>query len=149
MKTSFLSISLLLSSLFLSAQKRELPIRVLDATEQFWISGAPGGRTGTNYSIRVYINTKAPVEFMYVWLGKENVPFNLEQMDLEIQKKIGLGDSVILFSTMVNGEKDPSFEPKRLPIDYKGRALIQCQVNGKARYFIVKQFRKLSNVSGQ
>lgn len=153
MKTGVrLIISLMLLLMFAvqaPAQKRSLPIRVLDATEQSWFSGAPGGYSGISYSIKVYINTHRPIELEYVWLGKEYVPFQLEMMNLEIDKKPGLGDSVLLTYRSVYGLKDTTIQPKPLPVAYKGAALIQCRVDGKTRYFIVTKFRPLPALQGQ
>lgn len=139
----------LVSGLSISAQKRELPIKVMEATSQTWISGAPGGRTGIKYFIKVYIHTNKKVEFKNIWIGKENVPFDVEFFSLDIPKKIEQGDSLLLTYNRVNREKNENSEAKRLPINYKGAALIETVIDSKARYFIVKKFRQLPSLRGQ
>ncbi len=139
----------LLSVLSLTAQKKQLPIKVIDATSQSWVSGAPGGRTGTKYSIKVYIRTDKKVEFINLWLARENVPFDVEFFSLDIPKKIQQGDTLLLTYNKVNGEKNENAEGKRLPIDYKGAGLIELTIDGKARYFIVKRFKQLQPLRGQ
>src|SRR5690349_16879630 len=86
----------------LLAQKKGLPVKVIEATQQNWVSGAPGGRTGTKYAIKVYINTQQKVEFQNIWIGKENVPFDVEFFSLDIPKKIQYGDSLLLTYNKVN-----------------------------------------------
>jgi hypothetical protein len=130
-------------------QKKGLPLKVIEATEQHWVSGAPGGRTGTKYAIKVYINTQQKVDFQNIWLGKENVPFNVEFFSLDIPKKIQYGDSLLLTYNKVNNEvKEPNAR-KRLPIQYKGVALIESVIDGKARYFIVKNIQTLPDSRGR
>ena len=149
MKFSVVYLLLLFAVQFSFCQKKELPIKVIEATSQTWISGAPGGRTGTKYTIKVYIRTDKKVEFKNVWIGKENVPFNVEFFSLDIPKKIQQGDSLLLTYNNINGEENENADAKRLPVNYKGVALIESVVNGKTRYFIVKNFRKLPALRGQ
>lgn len=145
-----IALLLLVVSVQLSfAQTKGLPVKVLEATKQSWVSGAPGGRTGTKFSVKVYINTKAKVEFKNLWIGKENVPFDVEFFSLDIQKRIEYGDSLLLTYNKVNGEKSDNPGARRLPMTYKGAALIETIVGGKARYFIVKAFKITETVRGQ
>jgi hypothetical protein len=144
-----LALLLLVSAQLTFAQTKGLPVKVLEATKQSWVSGAPGGRTGTKFSVKVYINTKAKVEFKNLWIGKENVPFDVEFFSLDIQKRIEYGDSLLLTYNKVNGEKSDNPGARRLPIAYKGAALIETTVGGKARYFIVKAFKITEAVRGQ
>src|ERR1043165_1614274 len=132
-----------------NAQKKALPVKVIDATQQNWVSGAPGGRTGTKYSIKVYINPKQKVDFQNIWIGKENVPFDVEFFSLDIPKKIQYGDSLLLTYNKVNNEVNEPGTRKRLPIQYKGAALIETTLDGKARYFIAKTFRIIAASKGQ
>jgi len=125
------------------AQKKERPIKVIEATQHNWISGAPGGRTGTNYSIKVYINTSRKVEFKNLWIGADNVEFDIEFFSLDIPKKIQQGDSILLTFNKVSGESSVNSEAMHLPIAYKGEALIATTIDSKARYFIVKSFKRL------
>lgn len=122
-----------------------LPVKVSEATELHWVSGAPGGRSGTKFSIKLLIKTSDKVEFVNVWLGSQNVPFNLELFSQETQQPIKEGDSVLLTYNQINHEADTDFRQKRAPMEYKGAALIECLINGKAQYLIVKSFRKLED----
>lgn len=131
------------------AAKKSNPIKIMDATKQSWVSGAPGGRSGTNYSIKVYVNTKQKLEFKNLWLGADNVLFDVSLYAQERQKKIQYGDSVQVSSNVITGEKKNPDDRKRLPLDYKGAALIECTVDGKARYFIVQEFKEIPVLHGQ
>lgn len=143
-------VSLFLCTLFLSFTGTKcLPVKVADATELHWVSGAPGGRSGTKFSIKLLIKTAEKVEFGNVWLGTQNVPFNLELFSQETQQKIKEGDSVLLTYNQINNEPDTNTEAKRLPLEYRGAALIECRINGKAQYLVVKSFRKLEEVRGE
>ena len=135
--------------LLASAQKKELPVKVIEATSQYWVSGAPGGKHGIKYSIKVYITTSDKVEFKNVWLGKENVPFDVEFFSLDIPKKVQQGDYLLLSYNQIVGEKNENLKGKRLPINYKGVALIECAVNAKTRYFIAKKMQQLPKLQGQ
>jgi len=103
--------------LSLHAQKKQLPIKIIEATSKTWVSGAPGGRTGTKYSIKVFVGTDKKVAFRNLWLGKENTPFDVEFFSLDIPKKIQQGDLLLLTYNKINGEKNENAEGKRLPID--------------------------------
>ncbi|MBL0310864.1 MAG: hypothetical protein IPP77_14700 [Bacteroidetes bacterium] len=149
MKARILFVGMLFCFGSVVSQRRASPVCVLDATKQNWISGAPGGRSGTNYRIKVHINTSRSIEFLYLWIGKENVPLSLEFYNLDGQKQLALGDSLLLFSSKVVGEEFPMFEHRKLPVRYKGAALFQCVVDRKNRYFIVKELRQLPPLAGQ
>src|SRR5436190_13558896 len=91
---AFMVFLLLVQMVF--AQKKDLPVKVIEGTSQSWVSGAPGGKAGMKYAIKVYINTGKKVEFKNIWLGKENIPFDVEFFSLDIPKKIQLGDTLLL-----------------------------------------------------
>lgn len=149
MKFSVALLLFLSFSQFSISQKKNLPVKVIEATYQKWVSGAPGGRTGTKYAIKVYIRTSKKVVFRNLWIGKENVAFDVEFFSLDIPKKIQQGDSLLLTYNTINREDNESSEAKRLPIRYKGCALIETAIDGNARYFIVKNFRQLPPLRGQ
>ncbi len=132
-----------------TAQRKSLPIQVISASSQTWVSGAPGGRTGTNYTIQLYIATHQKIEFNSLWLGKENLPVNIEFPSQSVQNKIEKGDTVILTCNRVNGELIENFHPQKVPVKYTGEALIETLVNQRKRYFIVKKFKILSSLRGQ
>ncbi len=138
-----------ISVLYISAQKKQLPVKIIEATYQTWVSGAPGGRTGIKYSIKVYISTHKKIEFQNFWLGKENLPFDVEFFSLDIPKKIQQGDTLLLTYNKINGERSENDRGKRLPINYKGAGLIELTADNKTRYFIVKMFRQLQSLRGQ
>ncbi len=128
-----------------TAQKKLLPVSVIDATAQHWISGA-NGRQGTNYAVKVFVRTYKKVEFRNLWLGKSNLPFNVEFFNTDIPQRIKQGDTLLLTAIIVNNETQSDFATKRLPVNYKGEALFEVIVDGKARYIIVKSIRKLENL---
>ncbi len=130
-------------------QKKAGPVKIIEATKQNWVSGAPGGKTGTKFAIKVYINTAAKVEFKNIWIGEENVPFDVEFFSLDIPKKIENGDSLLLTYNKINGERNETNGVKRCPCKYKGAAIIEALVDGKARYFIVKGFTEVAPLKGR
>jgi len=131
------------------AQKNSLPIRIISSTSQTWVSGAPGGRTGTSYTIQVYIATKHKTDFKSIWIGQENLPVNVEFNSTDVQKKIEKGDTIILTCNRVNGEPIENFEAHKVPVNYKGDALLETLINQRKRYFIVKKLEKLPSLRGQ
>ena len=131
-----------------AAQKKQLPISIVQTTAQRWVSGAPGGRTGTNYSIKIFIRTAEKIEFKNIWLGKQNIPFSVEFFSTDIPQKIYQGDTLLLTSNIMNNEPQDE-EAKRLPVAYKGAALIEATINGKARYFIAKSILRLKDLKTQ
>lgn len=139
----------LLVAIYGTAQKRQLPISVVDATKQHWVSGAPGGRQGFNYSIKIFIRTERKVEFRNLWLGKVNLPFNVEFFDPDIPQKIKQDDTVLLTTVMVNNETNTEEGAKRLPVEYKGEALFETTIDGRVRYFIVKNFRLVQELKAR
>ena len=138
----------LFSTYLLSAQKKAVPVKIIEATSKEWISGAPGGRSGTSYTIKILINSDKKVEFKSAWLGKEHVTFE-EEFFSPNNRKIKAGDSLLLTYNHINGISAGDKVPKRPPIRYKGEALIECIVNGKALYIEVKNFKKLEPLKGQ
>lgn len=149
MKTWLVCLLPILFYTAISAQSKRCPVKISSATQQNWVSGAPGGRTGTKYSIRVYIDTKQKVEFTNLWIGSQNVAFDVEFFSLDIPKKIQFGDSLLLVHNKLNNENNTKADAKRLPIHYKGFALIEAVVGGKARYFIVKKVTSLPDLRGR
>jgi hypothetical protein len=59
------------------------------------------------------------------------------------------GDSVLLVYNHINNESVFDSITKKLPVKYKGEALIECLVNGKPHYYAVKQFRSLGSLRGE
>lgn len=148
MRTTLFLFFLTVSGLSFIGEKCS-PVVVADATKCNWVSGAPGGRTGTNYTIKLIVKTDDKVEFGNVWLGAENISFNLELYKQEPQGRIEKGDSVLLTYNRVSNEPAIDFAAKRLPIEYKGEALVECIIGGKARYYTVKKFRELEALKGE
>lgn len=124
-------------------------ITIADATQMQWVSGAPGGRSGIKYVVKVRINSCNALQFSNMWIGELNVPITLEFFNTSLDKQIVKGDSVLLVYNHINNESSFNSDTKKLPIDYKGEALIECLVNGKAHYYTVKQFRKLDSLRGE
>jgi hypothetical protein len=141
MKSAALIFLLFLAKFGLS-QHKELPIKILEATSQHWVSGAPGGKTGTKYSIKIYIRTDKKVEFVNLWLGQKNVAFDVEFYSIEIQKKIQQGDSILITCNEIHGDTEEA-HAMRVPFKYKGAALLEATVDGKTRYFIVSKIKIL------
>lgn len=138
----------LIFTLHAYGQNKRLPVKVTEATSRRWVSGADG-RTGTKYTIRVYIRTAQKMEFINLWIGSKNVPFDIELYNLEIPKMIQQGDTVLLTYNQINGDTAEYEKTKRLPIDYKGEALIEATVGGKTRYFIVCSIQPVATLLGQ
>src|SRR5579863_2360980 len=94
------------------AQKKHPAIKVEDATVRNWISGAPGGRSGTTWSIKVLIKTPKAVEFKNLWIAKENVPFDLQFYSNNGKQNIAEGDSVLLVHVYINKQQNEAGNPK-------------------------------------
>lgn len=131
------------------AQSKRCPVKIISATQQNWVSGAPGGRTGTEYLIKLYIDTELKVEFTNLWVGKKNVMFDVEFFSLDIPKKIQFGDSLLLVYNQINNENNYRPDAKRLPVHYNGFALLEAVVGGKARYFVIKKVTYLPELRGR
>jgi hypothetical protein len=142
-------ILLLLIIQFAKAQNRPPYIKVISATTQDWISGAPGGRSGTTYNIKVGIQTGKPITFKNMWLGKQQVTFDVQTYFTDPNKKPGKGDSVLLVYVKPHAVQTENTDNKPLPIEYKGEALVEYLIEGQLRYFIVKKFSKLEIFKGR
>lgn len=129
--------------------KKCAPVIVCDATKQLWVSGAPGGRTGISYRIKLHINTTEKTEFSNLWIGTENVPLSVELFKPGTAESLAKGDSVLLTYNRVNNEPAADFVAKRVPVEYKGEALIECLIAGKARYYTVKKFREINSLNSE
>lgn len=114
------------------------PVSVIDATKRTWVSGAPGGKSGTAYTIKLLVKGKQKAEFPNVWLGEKGAAFQAEP---------ATGDTVVLTYNRINGEIEET--AKRVPVPYEGEALVECVLNGKAQYLPVKSFRKLDSLKGE
>ena len=147
MRATIILLAALLASPF--CEKKCSPLMIVDATRLEWVSGAPGGRSGVKYAIKLKIKSSDALHFTNVWMGEENVPFSLEFFSTGLDKQMQKGDSVLLVYDHINNESSPDFTSKQLPIEYKGEALVECMVNGKTRYYTVKEFRKLSPLRGE
>jgi len=144
-----LIILLLLIVQVVTAQERPLHVKVISATQRDWISGAPGGRAGTTFSIKVGLQTSKPITFKTMWLGKQQVTFDVQTYFKDPNKKPAMGDSVLLVYVKLHQAQTEQTENKPLPIEYKGEALIEYLIEGRLRYFTVKKFSKLEIIKGQ
>ena len=129
-------------------------VKLLEANKQDWISGAPGGGAGTNYSIKLQILTDKKIEFKNLWLGAENVSFQVASYSADVNKKVQAGDSVeISYNQVSNPNKKQDAKndsnSKRPPLDYKGVALVEYIIGGSARYYVIKSFKQVVAVNGQ
>ena len=147
MKYKALSIFLLVIQLA-AAQKKTSFIKVISATTQDWISGAPGGHSGTTYTIKVGILSAKPISFKSMWLVKQQVPFDVQTFFTNPNKKPSIGDSVLLVYVKLNPSKTDETKNKPLPTKYKGEALVEYLVAGKPKYFTINKFSKLEIVKG-
>jgi len=131
------------------AQHKAVHVKVISATAQDWISGAPGGRTGTTYTLKVELLTNQPIAFKSMWMGKQQVNFDVQTFFKDPNKKPAEGDSVLLvYVKLQKPAKDDTLK-KALPFEYKGEALVEYMTDGQLRYFTVKKFVKLEIVKGQ
>jgi hypothetical protein len=129
--------------------KRNLPIKVANATKKAWVSGADG-RTGTDYKIKVMVNDKGTVNFTGLWIGKQQVSYSVEfYTGLMMKDTFTKGDSLMLTYNWITGEGPDTERQMQPPITYKGAALIGAKVNGKQRYFIVSSFREEKKLMGR
>lgn len=131
----------------LASFKEHCPAVVIaEAIQQNWVSGAPGGRSGTHYTVKLFIQTSAKVEIAHWWIGQEEVPFNLELYHGTALRK---GDTVLLTYNRIFNETPSEFAPVPVPFAYKGEALLACRVNGKQRYYTVNSFRAEKELRGE
>lgn len=129
--------------------RRSLPVKVVDAAKKAWVSGADG-RTGTNYKIAIVVNDKGTVNFTGLWIGSQQVSYNLEfYTGLMMKDTFTKGDSLMITYNWINGEGPDTERQMPPPIKYKGAALIGAKVNGKQRYFIVSSFREEKKLMGR
>ena len=141
-------IFLLLSFQLSFTQKKASFVKVISATTQDWISGAPRGRGGTTYTIKVGILSAKAITFKNIWIGKQHVPFDVQTFFTDPNKKPGIGDSVLLVYVKINQIKTAEADNKPLPTQYKGEALVEYMVAGKPKYFTIKKFLKLQMSKG-
>ena len=140
----------LVSMLQLTIAQSKVPdIKVITATIQHWISGAPGGRSGTTYAIKVSILSNRPVTFKNLWIGKEHAAFDIQTFFSDPNKKPAQGDSVLLVYVKLNQPEKEAKKSKALPMKYKGEALVEYLVSGKPKYFTIKKFVPLEIFNGQ
>ena len=131
-----------------SAQKNELPVKIIEATSREWVSGVPGGRSGTNYIIKIYLSTNT-VKFTNLWIGKKSVPFE-EEFFSQNKHTAEEGDSILLTYNHINGLNDKGTSSRRRPPHFNdGAALVGCLIDGKARYLTVKKIKKLQPSLGK
>ena len=142
MRYFLLLVSLLIAQTTI-AQKKEMPLIVIGATSQRWVHDTSAVKSGVNYVIKTYINTDRGVSFENLWIAKENVRFDMELISVENLNLVRQGDTVILSYNRPDGSNNNNTDAKRLPIDYKGEALIECTIHGSAAYFVVKKFKEL------
>lgn len=133
------------------AQKTTAPVKILLATSREWVSGVPGGRSGITYTIKAQVLTNKKVSFRNLWMKKDNVPFDIQYFTQQQPERLQSGDSLLLVYNFTRGAQNNSTgdDAVRLPVSYNGAALIECVVDGKARYFIVKAFKQLQPLKGQ
>lgn len=135
---------------FAPAQGKTPNVKVISATTQDWISGAPGGRAGTTYTIKVGILADKPITFKSMWLGRQTVHFDVQTFFADPNKKPGKGDSVLLVYVKPHTPQSETTSGNAAPpIAYKGDALVEYLVDGRLRYFTIKRFNRLEIIKGR
>ncbi len=136
---------LLLNNTF--AQKSCGALKVLQATQQHWVSGAPGGRTGEDYRIKMLCQKKGSIEILALWIGdtEREVSYGFFQN----KKGISYGDSFYVEHNCTNNDGGCKGKKGTLPFKYKGAALIKYKLGAKVCYLVVKQFRKVEDLRGE
>lgn len=139
------SLQLILFSGF--AQKKCSALKVLSATQQHWVSGAPGGRNGEEYKIKLLFNKKGDIDIQGLWIGNSEREVNYEFF--QNKDRILSGDSFYIEHNCTNTDGSCKGKTGTLPFAYKGAALIKYKLNAKVYYLVVKQFRKVEDLRGE
>ncbi len=129
------------------AQKGCSALKVLRATQQHWVSGAPGGRTGEEYKIKLLFQKKGVIDIQGLWIGdtEREVVYGFFQH----KDRILSGDSFYIEHNCTNNDGGCQGKKGTLPFKYKGAALIKYKLNAKTCYLVVKQFRKVEDLRGE
>ena len=149
MKRFLILLNCFLLLCFSANAKKGNEVKIIDATTQHWVAGMPAkGQPGhgEHYVIKLYVNTSKEVSFTGLWIGGKSAPFQVQFVNSAAPKKIALGDSLLLDYNTAAVEDKSAY---RGPVYYKGAARIECMIAGRPHYFIIKEFRKLPDYSGQ
>ena len=132
-------------------------IEVLEATSQEWISGVRGGGSNITYRLRVSITTGCPVVFDSIWVAGKGLPVKAVGSAQPHDPKTTRDAVVTLIasefrgSTTSTGEQQPIPPPglAKVPLAYKGAALVRYRVDGVEQYLTVPGITVLPRVYGQ
>ncbi|MFN8287862.1 MAG: hypothetical protein U0V74_13985 [Chitinophagales bacterium] len=143
----FVLVGLQLILLSAFAQKKCSALKVLSATQQHWVSGAPGGRTGEEYKINLLFQKKGAIEIQGLWIGEAEREASTGFFHGKNQ--ILSGDSFYVEHNCTNNDGSCNGKKGTLPFAYKGAALIKYKLNAKVYYLVVKEFRKVEDLRGE
>ena len=116
------------------------------------MGGAAPGKTAVTYTYKVLLLTDKKVSFKNTWIGKEYAPVEVQTFYTDPNQVLKTGDSVLLVYTRITipadkADNKPGAKP--LPVKYKGTALIEYLLDGKTKFFTVKQaIEQLRTIKG-
>jgi hypothetical protein len=121
--------------------------KVLDAEMQAFDSGRKESGSGINYRIQIVLNKKPSlIQFKGIWLNGRMYEPIIQGVSEEFSK----GDTLLLtFTVWTSGsehqmnetEKEASFH--ELPVEFKGKNVIEWKKRKKIHYKELPEFRKL------
>jgi hypothetical protein len=124
------------------------PVKIIQAIKAKWVSGAPGGRSGTNYDIVFQLLCKSPIEFTGVWLNGKEVSFDVGAFNTDPNYKPMKGDTLTITVNLTNGEEE-SIKGRKVPVKAKGEGLLEVKTKKGFKYVAISKFENANPILGQ
>jgi hypothetical protein len=143
--------------LFLFGLFFSTPFKLVESTKQNHAGGRMESGTSTVYTFKLVAKKASDkLQFQDLWIGVKYYPIEAthQNPDNSISTEFEKGDTIYFqaierYLPNENGElklqKSPN--PKVVPMEYKGHALIGYTFKGKKHYYVVEHFKDLPNVN--
>ncbi len=121
------------------------PITVIKATQEHWHAGVRDGGSGTDYFIKLLVNSSKTISFDSLWVANTRLKIRIVKNGSVLlnQTEITKGDTITLRSTLLKrGDSKP--EPIVSPMS-KGelQVLIQYYLDKKANYLLTPDLEEI------
>jgi hypothetical protein len=131
---------IVLLSLFISAFSfKNGDLKLIQSTSEKWRSGINGGGSGTEFYIKIKINTNKKIVFDSLWVNNtwlptflSNTSKSISQAPITFAKK----DTLILRASQLNSNQTNVLASSK---KINGDGLLRYFVNGKVKYLLIKK----------
>jgi hypothetical protein len=139
----FKFIVVLLSLFVFSFSFRNGDIKLIQCTSEKWVSGIRGGGSGTEFYVKVKINTNKKIVFDSLWVNNRWLSIFLLKTSKSISQTsitFAKNDTIIVRASQSNSNQATLLT---VPKEINGDGLLRYFVNGKVKHLLIKKIEPI------